>query len=123
VGLTKLYDALENQEHCVSKEIALLIKKNLQCAAGNVYEMSFDADYCSEFKSLVRKIALRKDIRSNISAFQFIGNSINNDSGNNFLVDDEFVPILKKMWLDPLLENFCKSDKYRRQFFEKNINR
>lgn len=122
-SLTQLYDTMEEQECFYKEKFGILLRRNLSCAAGNIYEMSSNPTFCAEYLSLVQKIMSKKDFGSYTFAFHFISNSINDNKNNSLLVSSDFIPILETIWSDPNMEMFCKQNKKRRIFFEKNINR
>jgi len=122
-SLTQIYNTMEEQECFYKKKFGIILRRNLSCAAGNIYERSLSHSYCTEYLNLVQKIVSIKDERSYAFAFHFISNSISDDEGNSPLVATDFIPILEMIWSDPKMEKFCKGTEKRRLFFEVNIYR
>jgi hypothetical protein len=54
IGLEKLYTVLEKRNIICDKKIGFLIKRNLSCTAGNIYERShlykYKVEFCEEYK-------------------------------------------------------------------------
>jgi hypothetical protein len=119
IGLSKLYNEIEEQERLFDEDIGQFIRRSFSRAAGSVYRSTYFAEYQAQFLSLVAHIMDNETIADYMFAFHFISNSIERGTKR---VDKDFIPFLDTMWLDPRMKHFCRDNESRREFFMDNIS-
>ena len=101
-----------------------MIRSSASIEYGNYY--CYNHNTKSRFKNQyvdeVSKLVESNNIILKMMAFHFISNSLIDDREQYEFVDDDFIPLLEKLYYDEGLKDFCANEQ-RKEFFLRNIDR
>ncbi|MGG3586495.1 hypothetical protein ABEU81_28865 [Priestia megaterium] len=113
---------LDEEEGEKFKPIAHILRSNSAIAYGSYYKQ-LSPDKKKIFKGLYIK-CIEDLLKSNLTsdrklAFHFISNTLRNPDDQNLSLENEFIPLLKKIYEDTELKDF---NERRKCFYERNID-
>ena len=114
----KLFIKKDYYFHSKYKEIGYMIRSSASIEYGNYY--CYNHNTKSRFKNQyvdeVSKLVESNNIILKMMAFHFISNSLIDDREQYEFVDDDFIPLLEKLYYDEGLKDFCANEQ-RKEFF------